>query len=938
MRMSMVAATVLSHCVLTGTTPAQVELTGRLWRERTPGSGDMVPFVAIYSFASLPGSDSQASGFRTWEMHPSGWYRHAGGAGNYTISFAGPDQFARPVILTNIFAQPGDKLDRNASPPFDYCVLHEGAWDEKAASHYYQTFTARGTSITQVGFKLAHDGVDGGGPGGQNVLLSIHRRGAGTPDTWEQVGPAATVLNVDCGGPKGYTFSAGWNSGDVPTTPGETYAVHLRPESPTGTFQTFWKEDKETTTDCYRLGEAGITGFTQRNLWMTIASDSDGLVIPYNKCVHKLFGEFAGSGRVWTQTYVARGRGLASVVLYAAVSGTQPPLMHQRVMVRVREGGPLGPPVGIEKIAIGNGTYTGDASWGCFGAVFAPGEVNLTPGKTYAIEFESIENYETLHGWVDIKGRVSDEVTKFNPYRKFAPDTYEPGVAYLERNKEVDFDLDMQVIEYEFAPDGWADAVQGPNLLVNGDMEAGQLASEPLAAGEPEGWQPFAVDPGTTHVYMADGETKDNRILRVVGGSETGKTADGGYVQRVAGLDRLETYQLAGRVRSSWAVDDKHQCRVGFDPTGQTDDPQAATIVWTTLPGVRGWFMPYKSDPIRPAQDAISVWLRAKTTLNVDAPFRADFDDFALRQVRTAVPTAVDLDVMTFNIRYGTANDGDNHWDKRKDLVVGVLRDHAPDVVGLQEALRFQIDYIRKALPQYGEVGVGRDDGAQTGEYSAILYRTNRLEAQATGTFWLSDTPEVPGSRSWGNDIPRVCTWARLVDKRSAIQTSDTAGVSGTGKRSDAEEQAGKAFYLYNTHLDHRSQPSRERSVDLIARHITTREHPDAVVLTGDFNADEANEAIRYLKGRWPQVPAKRGTCAAVQPLVDTFRVLHPDAAEVGTFNGFKGNRSGGKIDYVFAPPTATVLEAEILYDNSASQYPSDHYPVRAKILLPTEP
>ena len=120
----------------------------------------------------------------------------------------------------------------------------------------------------------------------------------------------------------------------------------------------------------------------------------------------------------WAQTYVAQGRGLAGAVLYAAVSGAQPPLARQRTTVRVRHGGPDGPRVGIEKIAIGNGNYTGDASWGVFAVAFAPGEVPLTPGDTYAIEFESIENQETLGGFVNIKKQVSDGRAAFNPYRK----------------------------------------------------------------------------------------------------------------------------------------------------------------------------------------------------------------------------------------------------------------------------------------------------------------------------------------------------------------------------------------------------------------------------------------------------------------------------------------------------------------------------------------
>lgn len=262
---------------------------------------------------------------------------------------------------------------------------------------------------------------------------------------------------------------------------------------------------------------------------------------------------------------------------------------------------------------------------------------------------------------------------------------------------------------------------------------------------------------------------------------------------------------------------------------------------------------------------------------------------------------STDLSVITYNIRYGTANDGDDRWERRRDLAVDVLRRHAPDVVGLQEALRFQIDEIRGALPAFGEIGVGRDDGKEKGEYSAILYRTDRLRLDDGGTFWLSDTPEVPGSRSWGNSITRICTWARFIEVRTGI-----------------------AFYVFNVHLDHQSQPSRVESSRLLARRIASRAHPDPAIVTGDFNAGEDNPAVVHLKGDEPG-------CR----LVDTFRVLHADAVGVGTFHGFKGGTTGQKIDYVLVPSWVRTLEAAIIRDASDGRYPSDHFPVVAKVRVP---
>jgi endonuclease/exonuclease/phosphatase family metal-dependent hydrolase len=264
-----------------------------------------------------------------------------------------------------------------------------------------------------------------------------------------------------------------------------------------------------------------------------------------------------------------------------------------------------------------------------------------------------------------------------------------------------------------------------------------------------------------------------------------------------------------------------------------------------------------------------------------------------------------DLLVMTFNIRYGTANDGPDRWDNRKDQVCDVIERYHCDVVGLQEALRFQIDAIREALPVYDEIGVGRDDGKTKGEYSAILYRKDRLELIDSGTFWLSDTPEVVGSTSWGNSITRICTWGRFLHKPS-----------------------GKTFYHFNLHMDHQSQPSREKSAVLVAQRIADRKHPDPVVLTGDFNASEYNKAIRYLKGDL-DLDGKTPV-----PLVDTFRVLHPEAMQVGTFNGFRGVHSGDKIDYIFVEPGTKVLEARIIHDNEDGHYPSDHFPVMARLSL----
>jgi endonuclease/exonuclease/phosphatase family metal-dependent hydrolase len=263
------------------------------------------------------------------------------------------------------------------------------------------------------------------------------------------------------------------------------------------------------------------------------------------------------------------------------------------------------------------------------------------------------------------------------------------------------------------------------------------------------------------------------------------------------------------------------------------------------------------------------------------------------------------LAVMSFNIRDGTYDDGDNRWENRRSLVFDVLRKYDCDIVGLQEAYRFQIDQICDALRDYAWIGVGRDDGKDKGEHSAILYRKDRIEVAEEGTFWFSDTPESPGSVTWGNACTRVCTWGRFVIRKS-----------------------GKAFYVYNLHLDHVSQPSREKSVILLERRIEERRHPDSVIVTGDFNAGESNPVIAYLKGLASLAGTDGIVSSAPVVLVDTFRSVNPQAAQVGTSHQFKGARSSEKIDYIFTQSDLEAFDAKILYDADDSRYPSDHFPI----------
>ncbi len=272
----------------------------------------------------------------------------------------------------------------------------------------------------------------------------------------------------------------------------------------------------------------------------------------------------------------------------------------------------------------------------------------------------------------------------------------------------------------------------------------------------------------------------------------------------------------------------------------------------------------------------------------------------AVPGAQQAAEPAGPIKVMSFNIRLGTANDGDNHWEKRREMLFEVLRAENPDLIGVQEAFRFQLDQIMAAVPGYAVTGVAREDGKADGETSAILFRASRFHVSDAGTFWFSDTPETPGTRTWGNNYTRISSWARFI------------------------ESDGSAFWHYNLHLDHQSQPSRVNSTALLLERIEARPWPDEpVIVTGDFNVGEDNAALTYLTG----------SAGSKGPFVDTFRVLHPDQTEVGTFTAFEfGRTTGDKIDYVLVEPETRVLEAEIVRTSRDGRYPSDHFPVTATI------
>jgi endonuclease/exonuclease/phosphatase family metal-dependent hydrolase len=253
------------------------------------------------------------------------------------------------------------------------------------------------------------------------------------------------------------------------------------------------------------------------------------------------------------------------------------------------------------------------------------------------------------------------------------------------------------------------------------------------------------------------------------------------------------------------------------------------------------------------------------------------------------------LNIATFNIRYDNPMDGVNAWPNRREWVRDLIDYHEFDIVGIQEALAHQIDFLGEKRLAF--VGVGRDDGKRAGEFSAILYDRKRFERLADGTFWLSPTPDVP-SRGWDANLNRICTWARLRDRANR----------------------GREFFVFNTHFDHQGEEARRQSADLILRRIPGIAGKKPFVLIGDFNS----------KPETPQI--QRLSSALRNARTVTERKPY---GPFGTANGFDIKRPlDTHIDYIFVSPQVRVLKYAVLPDNWELRYPSDHLPVaiRAEI------
>ena len=272
------------------------------------------------------------------------------------------------------------------------------------------------------------------------------------------------------------------------------------------------------------------------------------------------------------------------------------------------------------------------------------------------------------------------------------------------------------------------------------------------------------------------------------------------------------------------------------------------------------------------------------------------------RAATSAASAVPPLRVMSFNIRYDNPRDSGDAWPNRKDWVAALVRFHGADVVGVQEALAHMLTDLDARLPGFARVGVGRADGGTKGEFSAILYRTDRLALLDSGTFWLSPTPEVAGSKGWDAAIERVATWARFRDRAT-----------------------GCTHLQLNTHFDHIGEQARQESARLIRRRLATIAGGGPVVMTGDLNAVPSSVAYRTL--------TRDTITGAIAPLNDGFLTSRGGHyGPTSSWTAFRAIEPGRRIDYILVSSPVAVLTHGILPDSWDGRFPSDHLPVLATL------
>ncbi|MGW2718751.1 endonuclease/exonuclease/phosphatase family protein [Streptomyces sp. NPDC001492] len=264
----------------------------------------------------------------------------------------------------------------------------------------------------------------------------------------------------------------------------------------------------------------------------------------------------------------------------------------------------------------------------------------------------------------------------------------------------------------------------------------------------------------------------------------------------------------------------------------------------------------------------------------------------------TRARRAPGLEVMTFNLRFASTKEP-NSWSDRRPVMRELLRRAHPHVIGTQEGLYQQLRDIDSDLgPSYDWIGTGREGGSRD-ESTAVFYDNRRLAPVEHYTFWLSDTPEVIRSNTWGAAFPRIVTWVRFRDLADG----------------------GRQFYVLNTHFDHASQYARERSASLMLQRIAQLDRSLPAVVTGDFNvAAHRNPVYDTLVG---------------SGLLDTWDAAAHRSAAYGTFHGYKGlTPNGDRIDWILTTPWVTTHRASVDTFCVDGQFPSDHLPVQASLSL----
>lgn len=264
----------------------------------------------------------------------------------------------------------------------------------------------------------------------------------------------------------------------------------------------------------------------------------------------------------------------------------------------------------------------------------------------------------------------------------------------------------------------------------------------------------------------------------------------------------------------------------------------------------------------------------------------------------TACGSATSLSVMTFNMRYDNPEDGQNNWRFRRERVAGVIKAQEGDVLGTQELLSNQFNDLSGLLTGYQGVGVGRLDGVESGEYCAVFFRKDRFTLLDSGTFWLSETPEVVGSLGWDGACERIATWVVLRDRD------------------------GREFFFIDTHLDHVGQVARDEGVSLLMKRIETLSGGRPVILTGDFNSEPGSSVVAHVQ--------KDGV------LRDAKAIAAQRSGTDWSFSDFGQIPEAERplLDYIFVSGDIEAVRYEVLPDTFDGGYVSDHAPVMAVVKI----